>query len=225
MTKICKTCGAEKDVLEFYADHNTKDRLKPECKTCHNKRSKAWRKANPEKRKAIASRWHKKHREKATAQHRKWRENNRERDNELSRKCKRDPYLYRERRRRYEKKNMATPEGKLKKRFSSYIRDSLIGGKGGRHWESLVGYTASCLKAHLEKKFETWMSWENYGMPKNGEKTWHIDHIIPRASFVYTSPEDEEFKKCWALNNLQPLEAIKNIKKGKKQGGIYHEHS
>jgi hypothetical protein len=27
---------------------------------------------------------------------------------------------------------------------------------------------------------------------------------------------DENFKKCWALDNLQPLEAIANIKKSNR---------
>lgn len=28
--------------------------------------------------------------------------------------------------------------------------------------------------------------------------------------------EDENFKKCWALNNLRPLKSIDNLKKGNK---------
>ena len=40
-----------------------------------------------------------------------------------------------------------------------------------------------------------------------------IDHIKPRSLFKYKKPENKEFKECWALNNLQPLEKIANIKK------------
>jgi hypothetical protein len=54
------------------------------------------------------------------------------------------------------------------------------------------------------------MTMENYG------SYWHIDHIKPRSLFTYTSIEDEQFKKCWALSNLQPLEALENIRKGNK---------
>jgi len=61
----------------------------------------------------------------------------------------------------------------------------------------------------LESKFKNGMSWKNYGK-------WHIDHAIPDIRFRYKSPEDEEFKKCWALNNLQPLWAKENIRKGGK---------
>jgi 5-methylcytosine-specific restriction endonuclease McrA len=53
------------------------------------------------------------------------------------------------------------------------------------------------------------MSWENYG-----KFTWHIDHIIPVAVFNFSSFKDLDFKRCWALSNLQPLEAKKNHSKG-----------
>lgn len=61
-----------------------------------------------------------------------------------------------------------------------------------------------------EKQFDSNMNWSNYG------KYWHIDHIYPQSLLPYTSMTDENFKKCWALDNLQPLEKIANIKKGNK---------
>lgn len=54
------------------------------------------------------------------------------------------------------------------------------------------------------------MNWDNYG------SYWHIDHIKPISLFKYETAEDPEFKKCWALDNLQPLEKIANLKKGNK---------
>lgn len=224
MTKICKGCGQEKEAAEFYPNSHTRDRLQPRCKVCFNEMVAIWQKANPEKRRAYAHNWYVRNREKSLKAAKKWRSENRERYNEISRNCKRDQGLLKQRRRKYEKRFLTTVEGKLKKRFSSYVRDSLIGGKGGRRWESLVGYTAHQLKSHLEERFDPWMNWGNYGMPKNGERTWHIDHVIPKSTFSYQSPEDEGFKRCWALDNLQPLEAIANLKKGKKIGGIENEH-
>ena len=53
------------------------------------------------------------------------------------------------------------------------------------------------------------MGWENYGK-------WHIDHKRPMCSFNITSYDCEDFKSCWALNNLRPLWAIDNqVKNGK----------
>jgi uncharacterized Fe-S center protein len=48
------------------------------------------------------------------------------------------------------------------------------------------------------------------------KRTWNIDHIIPQSSLPYNSMEEENFQKCWALENLRPMEAFANIKKGKK---------
>ena len=53
------------------------------------------------------------------------------------------------------------------------------------------------------------MNWDNYG-------EWHVDHIIPKSSFNFSSKHDKEFKECWALDNLQPLWAEDNIAKSDK---------
>jgi len=89
------------------------------------------------------------------------------------------------------------------------IGDALKGNKAGRKWESLVGYTLKDLMKHLESKFESWMTWGNYGK-------WHIDHIKPKSLFKYKTTKDSEFRKCWALENLQPLEAGENHRKGNR---------
>ena len=91
---------------------------------------------------------------------------------------------------------------------------------------TLLGYTKYELKDHLESLFDKpkwngyqWVngivdfSWDNMG-------EWHLDHIRPVASFNFDSTEHPDFKKCWALNNLQPLWAADNIRKGDKWDGI-----
>jgi hypothetical protein len=77
-----------------------------------------------------------------------------------------------------------------------------MSNKNGRHWEDVVGYKLEDLKIHIEKQFDSKMSWDNYGT------YWHIDHIIPRSYFSM-----EQTKDCWALENLRPLEAKENIYK------------
>lgn len=54
------------------------------------------------------------------------------------------------------------------------------------------------------------MNWDNWGA------YWHIDHIYPVSLLPYSSMEEDNFKRCWALDNLRPLEKIANIKKGNK---------
>jgi hypothetical protein len=85
--------------------------------------------------------------------------------------------------------------------------------KNGYKWEDLVGYTCEDLMSHLESQFKEGMSWDNKGQ-------WHIDHIIPRSHFHFNSSEDSEFKKCWAISNLQPLWADENLTKSNKYSTV-----
>tara|TARA_Y100000816_G_scaffold290922_2_gene280837 strand:- start:426 stop:1199 length:774 start_codon:yes stop_codon:yes gene_type:complete len=66
-------------------------------------------------------------------------------------------------------------------------------------------YTSNELKKHLSSLFVEGMSLENYG-------SWHIDHIKPISSFLFL--DEEDFTKCWSLDNFQPLWAYDNIVKG-----------
>ena len=124
---------------------------------------------------------------------RMWRSENHERGREISRRANR--------------KRLSTPEGKLAANLLSSMHQSLSkGSKNRRHWEDLVGYTVARLKRHLEKQFKPGMTWENKGK-------WEIDHKIPVVAFNYERPEDIDFKRCWSLENLQPLWAEENRKK------------
>ena len=84
--------------------------------------------------------------------------------------------------------------------MSSAICNVLRGRKAGLRWQKLVGYNTIELMKHLESKFDKNMNWGNHG------SYWHIDHIKPKSLFHYTSPKEKEFKRCWSLGNLQPLE-------------------
>lgn len=77
----------------------------------------------------------------------------------------------------------------------------------------LTGCEAKMLMSHIESQFKDGMSWSNYGYDG-----WHIDHIIPCASFNLTDPEQQ--KKCFHYTNLQPLWAKDNFKKGTKLTGV-----
>ena len=73
--------------------------------------------------------------------------------------------------------------------------------------KKLLGCTMEELKTHLQNKFSTGMSWDNYGQ-------WHIDHIRPCSSFDLSDPE--QVKQCFHYSNLQPLWAKDNWSKGSK---------
>jgi hypothetical protein len=97
--------------------------------------------------------------------------------------------------------------------------------KQNRSVSKYLPYALDELKKHLENQFEPWMSWANYGPYRintwndddSNTWSWHIDHIVPHSKFKYTSMEDDEFKRCWALSNLRPLSAKQNIQDGARR--------
>jgi len=105
------------------------------------------------------------------------------------------------------KKRWANPTYKVSKTISNQVNECII-DKNNSSVFDLLGYTVHDLIRHIENQFTEGMSWSNHS--KYG---WHIDHIKPVCSFNFTSKHDEDFKKCWALDNLRPLWAIDNIKK------------
>lgn len=49
----------------------------------------------------------------------------------------------------------------------------------------------------------------------------HIDHIIPITAFNFDTPDDIDFRKCWALKNLQLLPEKENREKRDKIEGPF----
>jgi len=142
--------------------------------------------------------WQKNNRNKLNSYHKEWREKNIDK--------------HRETKREYQKyKRHTDPLYKLISNFRTAIyivlKENNLQKYG--HYFDILGYTPEDLIVHLEKQFNEGMTWENYG-------EWHIDHIKPISSFIFECSEDEEFKKCWSLDNLQPMWGTENIKKGNK---------
>lgn len=121
---------------------------------------------------------------------------------------------------RERKKMQSSPFLRIKRSVNCSIHQGIRakgGCKQGSCWDYL-GYTPKDLMEHLEKQFEDWMTWENYGSITEYEnkRTWQIDHIHPHSKLPYETMECENFKKCWALGNLQPLDSRENIIKSNK---------
>lgn len=195
ITKTCTKCGKELPATIEYFHKNGKI-LKSDCKICNNIKRKTWHINNREYVIKENKKRYNKNKHIQYQMHKRWRTENKELANKYARelmakKCKNDPKF------------------KLNKNMRTAIWRSLKGNKKGQNWELIVGYTREQLIKHIELKFKLGMNWNNYG-------EWHIDHERPIASFNYTNIEDQGFKECWALDNLQPLWAIDNIRKGAK---------
>lgn len=227
--KVCTNCGEVNSVECFGVDKRHKDGRQSHCRKCQNKQSHSRYNTDLQYNKEVKERamlWYADNKEKAKESARLWALNNKgkrkiivkkyDQNNKDKKKSYNDiwrkinPDKVKEKNKRSYVKQQSAPSGKLNNSMSSGIYVSLKkGAKAGRHWEALVGYTVDQLKKHLEKQFKAGMTWDNYGQ-------WHIDHIIPLSAHNFNSPEDMDFKRAWALKNLQPMWAIENIKKRDK---------
>lgn len=142
----------------------------------------------------------------------RWRRENPDRRRVIDERWRRaHPAKLREIQRQSTARRLSPVEGSLNNRIACRLRYTLAGKKHGRKSFDVLGYTVEELRAHLERQFLPGMSWDNMGK-------WHIDHIVPLASFSFTGPEDPEVRRAWALTNLRPLWAHDNhIKKDKRE--------
>lgn len=93
---------------------------------------------------------------------------------------------------------------KLKRNLRKRLGKALQGLSKSARTLELVGCDIDFLRRWLETKFQPGMTWENYG-------EWHIDHIMPCASFDLSDPVQQ--RTCFRWTNLQPLWASDNIHK------------
>lgn len=135
---------------------------------------------------------------------------------------------HRSERRKQNKNNKTSSIEKLKKNVSSSVLKFLKCKNSSKENKSVwkfLSYSPKELKNHLEKLFESWMTWDNQGVynptiwDDNNPTTWkwQLDHIIPHSTFNYDSMEHPDFQKCWALSNLRPLKAKENVMDGAKK--------
>lgn len=188
--KRCTACGEWKQASEeyYFYDRSRFDGFYPNCKPCNTKHSVARGKTEHGKR------LRKENRIKNIETERKYRKKMQSVYNDLAKIRARTDLKY-----------------NLNNRMRCLMWQGLKKNKGGHKWQDLVGYSIDDLRRHLEKQFKDGMSWERF---LAGEI--HVDHKIPRSAFNFSHPEHIDFKKCWALKNLQPLWAKENMSKGSR---------
>ncbi len=229
----------------FYYKSGRSDGLASRCIECKRKYNRERYHINAEKRKAQGRKWRennkehieeyqKENREKILARQKRWREKNKEHIRKYRKEwAKNKGYetyqawlkAYGKKNRKYitdshvawvKERRATDPAFRLSGVVSTGVRDALkrVGSsKAGQSTFDHLPYTPQQLKEHLEDQFEPWMSWDNWG---NEKGCWNIDHIYPQAKLPYDSMQHPNFQKCWALENLRPLCAIENMRKGDK---------
>lgn len=204
---MCPKCEVEKTFDCFHKSKQTGDGLQGHCKLCRSAAKKIYRAKNKDR---------------INAQNRRYYQDNKEFINSYTKKYYRDNIdkynkwhkLHREKAstKEYQRNWQMTKyhndnKFRLNSCFGALIRHSVSKGRQNS-FENIVPYSLDDLMTHLSAQFDDKMTWDNYGT------YWHIDHIIPRVKFQFTTYLDKGFQECWRLSNLQPLEKIENLKKG-----------
>lgn len=203
--KVCSICKSALSVSEFSPSQDGALGREARCKDCNKARSLKWRADNPEKYRQQVDRFRDKIRERSAQRHRErpeyhkaWRDANRQR--------------VREQQRIANQKIRSKPYRRLCDAVAANLNNSIRkGSRQGRKTFDLLGYSRDDLMARLESQFQPGMSWGNYGVGG-----WHIDHIVPVTAFNFDSPDHVDFRRCWALSNLQPMWEAENISKGNR---------
>ena len=218
--KKCSKCSIEKKLEEYYKRKASIDGLSFKCKECvieynkeyqekHKKRLKDIREVNKEKNKEKKKEYNKEYRlknkEKIKEKKKEYRLKNKEYHKEYFRKNKEKNN---ERQKVYIKERRSKdPLYKLSNNIRSLIYKTFKIRNHRKHSRTteILGCSLEDFKIHLEKQFQDWMDWSNYGNPVDNifelNKTWDIDHIIPLSS----AETKEDIIRLNHYTNLQPL--------------------
>jgi hypothetical protein len=212
LAKACTKCGDAKSLDSFRVNARYADGHVTWCKGCEGEYRREHYQRNRERTQAQGAAWHLANKDRrAEASRAAYLANPAAHIARVQTAKDRRPDHYREANKLNQRKRRAERvDVRLRSRVSSQFRYCLATGKGGKTTESLLGYSIAELRTHLERQFLKGMSWENMGQ-------WHIDHIIPLASFTITGADDPELKRAWSLPNLRPLWAADNIRKHAKR--------
>lgn len=182
----CPKCKQNKAAEDFY-------KKRPECKECRKEYNKTYREQNREKVKERKKAYYQQNADKLKEWQKAYNKQNRDK------------------RRIYERNKYKTDINfKLTENLRKRLRKVLNGKSKSKKTMDLIGCSADFLKKHLENQFQPGMSWENYGF-----YGWHVDHIVPCASFDDLDDPKQQ-QKCFHYTNLQPLWAKDNMSKKAK---------
>jgi hypothetical protein len=208
--KCCKKCNEFKSYDEFGKNKSKKDGIDIYCKKCN-----ALKTLNSKKDKEEIRIYNKEYRVKNSSKLKDYHLNYYLNNSDII-KDRTKSYSKTEKSKKYKKKYRLENKEKISEYNVTYrdikkddqirhrISESLksFGSKKNNKTVDIVGCSIEDLKLYLESKFESCMTWENYGK-YNGEFNygWNIDHIIPLSS----AKTEEELIRLNHYTNLQPL--------------------
>ena len=210
-TKKCLNCNKRKTVNNFTKDKSKKDGLKIHCRDCCKLYYKKYHLDNKEKENLRVLNYMNNNPDIVMKCRKNFYKNNKDKvllNNKISRE------KYKEERKENRRNNILL---RLKENIGNGIRSTMKERNLTKKSKTteILGCSKIDFKLYIESKFETWMTWENYGK-YNGEFNygWDIDHIIPISS----AKTEEDIIRLNHYTNLQPLCSYTNryIKRNKE---------
>ena len=224
--KICGSCNIEKPLADFYKKLNG---TSSKCKSCVAIDNKNYREKHRDELNTYRRNYYLDHKDELIQYGLEYRAD--PENKKLISESKKEYFennktaIYVRNNKRRKTRRDTDPFYRLRNLVSRSVNRMLklnCSSKKGGSIKDKLSYSIEELKEHIEKKFEPWMTWDNQGKydPKTWNDndpttwTWHLDHIIPQSDLPYSSMEDENFKKCWSLENLRPLSSKINLLDG-----------
>jgi bacterioferritin-associated ferredoxin len=207
--KTCTICNKEKELELFAKNKFSKDGRYNQCGECINTRNKIyyaknakkyynsqreklklWAETDPKKLEA----WNKR----STKQKKEWIERNPNYVNEWHTNRRKTDILYR-------------LHGSIRASITNALKKDNTKKKS--RTVDILGCSIEDFKKYIEKQFDSWMNWDNYGKynPKK-ERTWQLDHKIPISSAL----NESDIIKLNHYTNFRPLDSLENILKRDK---------
>lgn len=189
--KTCNKCKIEKELEDFPPKKSSPDGRYTICRSCRNKDYNK----NYYKYKLRKKLYHIKNKDKIHQAQKEWEKENRSHRAEYQRLRR---------------------QNNINIRLKNIIRRRLkeiLGSNKSLSSEKYTGINLDGLKSHLQKTAIN-NGYLNFNINTYSGKEYHVDHIIPCASFNLENLEEQ--KKCFHYTNLQILKAKTNILKGDK---------
>lgn len=220
--KRCPRCDTIKPLTEFGKRKNGKT-PQSYCKPCNSKTGMEWYEGNKPRAHENSRRWRRENveRERELKRRRYWS------DVDLSRSKAREWYRanqeavlmrareynkrpeMQEKRRVYEAEKRALDKNfRIAKTLRQHLWHTLAHRRPIGSCAMYLGCSAEEAREHLERQFETGMSWDNWGRGDHGQRQWHVDHIRPLRSFDLT--DEKQLAEACHFTNLRPVWSAEN---------------
>lgn len=112
---------------------------------------------------------------------------------------------------RARRRRATNPRTKLHGRISCLVRNTLKErgiSKDTVSWPTILGYSLDELEPHLRATLPEGYDWNDYL-----DGALQLDHIVPVSAHNFTSIDDLDFRRCWALTNLRLIPKEENQRK------------